>query len=41
LKLRGRRLPRRAWRYNRRTKVLRASFRARRAKLVVLRRCAT
>jgi alpha-glucosidase (family GH31 glycosyl hydrolase) len=39
VRLRGRRLPRRAWRYNRRTRVLRASFRVRRATLVVRSRC--
>jgi hypothetical protein len=36
---RGRRLPRRAWTFDRRTRVLRASFRARRGTLRVSSRC--
>ena len=39
--LSGRRLPRSAWSYGRRSQVLRATFRARSARLVVRGRCAT
>jgi alpha-glucosidase (family GH31 glycosyl hydrolase) len=41
VRLRGERLPAAAWSYNRRTRVLRARFRARAATLSARRRCAT
>ena len=41
VRLRGRRLPRSAWSYRRRSQVLRVTFRARTARLVARRRCAT
>ena len=41
VRFRGQRPPRWAWSYDRRTRVLRATFRARAARLTVRRRCAT
>jgi hypothetical protein len=41
VRVRGRRLPRSRWSYDRGTRVLRATFRARNGRLIVRRRCAT